>query len=152
MIARGTSCRRPGLIQGVILLLAASTVAAQYNVQSLRCDSDDPAVVSRFPFKRVMLSSSARAYALQVEHIQASVRDELALRNVQITESVSLLLNAVFVAAPKDRVEELRAVPYVAAIVPFRRYRLFMNTATELVNAPRAWNRVGGFANAGRGV
>jgi subtilisin family serine protease len=76
----------------------------------------------------------------------------LALRNIQITGSVSLLLNAVFVAAPKDRVEELRAVPYVAAVVPFRRYRLFKNTATELVNVPRAWNRVGGFANAGRGV
>ncbi len=37
-------------------------------------------------------------------------------------------------------------------MVAGRRYRLNLNRATQLVNAPAAWNAFGGIQNAGAGI
>jgi len=83
---------------------------------------------------------------------QTTVRRELARRQVPVTGAVQRILNAVFVQAPPDRVDELRAIPGVQAVVRMRRRTPKLNAAVLLVDAPAAWNALGGTANAGAGV
>ncbi|HWQ53193.1 MAG TPA: S8 family serine peptidase [Bryobacteraceae bacterium] len=83
---------------------------------------------------------------------QSTVRRELARRAVPVTGAVERILNAVFVEAPPDRVDELRALPGVRAVAPMRRRKLLLDRAAELVSAPAAWAALGGTGNAGAGV
>jgi len=60
-------------------------------------------------------------------------------------------VNAIFVIAPASRLDELKSIPGVAAVRPMRRFKASLNRATQLMNAPLAWNSLGGAANAGKG-
>src|SRR5574341_37761 len=46
----------------------------------------------------------------RIEAAQASLRTELERRKIPVTGAVQTLLNAVFVAAPEDRLAELRSM------------------------------------------
>ena len=83
---------------------------------------------------------------------QTTLRRELAQRSIPVTGSVQRILNAVFVQAAPDRVDELRAMPGVAAVVKMRRRTLRLDRAVQLVDAPAAWSLLGGTGNAGAGV
>lgn len=112
---------------------------------------DDP-VSAKFPSHAAVEPAEARDYRQQIEVRQAEIKSELASRKVQVTGSVTNLLNAVFVAASKDRVNELKSIPGVKAVVPLRRRYPSLNRATQLLNAPAAWNALGGPQNAGKGI
>ena len=112
----------------------------------------DPPVAERFPEREAMRSKAAVDYQTQLRTKQRTLREELAKRKIQVTGSVDTLLNAVFVVAPKERLAELKSLPGVKAVVPGRRYHMEMNRATQLLNAPQAWNTLGGLENAGSGV
>src|SRR5207245_1581562 len=47
---------------------------------------------------------------------QATLRSVLAARRIPVTGSTQVLLNAIFVTAPPERLPELRALPGVAAV------------------------------------
>ena len=81
-----------------------------------------------------------------------ALRGELINRKFSVTGSSTTLLNAIFVTAPKERLNELKALPEVKGVVLLRRRRLNLNRATSIVNAPAAWNAIGGVANAGAGI
>lgn len=83
---------------------------------------------------------------------QARLRTLLVQRQFIVTGAVQLLLNAVFVRSTEDRVPELKSMPGVEAVIPLRSYRRVLNRAVPLMNAPGAWNALGGVDNAGRGV
>jgi len=83
---------------------------------------------------------------------QQALRNELARRNISITGSTKTLLNAVYVAAPQERLDELKALPGVKGVIALRWRRLNLNRATQLVNAPSAWAALGGVTNAGAGM
>jgi uncharacterized protein (TIGR03437 family) len=112
----------------------------------------DPPVAAQFASREEMRGAAAVAYRQQVETRQANVVRDLRSRNIQVTGSVSLLINAVFVNATPDRLAEISAIPGVAAIRPMRRFKPVMNKATQLMNAPAAWNRLGGQGSAGAGI
>src|SRR5205823_2657997 len=113
---------------------------------------EDPPVSSRFVSRDAMRTQAAEAYRGQIETRQAAVLRTLASRGVTVTGSVSELLNAIFVTAPADRVPELEAIPGVIGVRPMRRFKLALNKATQLMNAPAAWTALGGAANAGKGI
>jgi uncharacterized protein (TIGR03437 family) len=113
---------------------------------------EDAPVSARFASREQMRTDAAVAYRQQIETRQAAVRQELASRNFQVLGSVSVLLNAVFVGAPASRVAELQSIPGVAGVRPMRRFQLALNQATQLMNAPAAWNALGGQPNAGKGI
>ncbi len=113
---------------------------------------EDPPVSSRISSRQELQSASARTQGQQIAARQQTLRTSLASRKIQVTGSADTLLNAVFVVAPKDRVPELSALSGVKAVVPLRRYRMKLNRATQLVNAPNAWSALGGIANAGKGI
>ena len=87
-----------------------------------------------------------------IETRHQALRSELARRNISITGSTKILLNAVYVTAPKERLDELKTLPGVKGVVALRWRRLNLNRATQLVNAPAAWTALGGVQNAGAGI
>ncbi|HZT31048.1 MAG TPA: S8 family serine peptidase [Bryobacteraceae bacterium] len=136
----------------VLFFLAAGPVFAQVAANRYALILEDPPVSSRISSKEAMQSTTAKSYAQQIAAKQRLVRTELASRNIRVTGSADTLLNAVFVAAPKDRVAELSALPGVVAVIPVRRYRRSLDRATQLMDAPAAWNALGGAGNAGKGI
>ena len=133
-------------------ILFASFVLGQSPVNRYALILEDPPVVSKMTSREAAQSVEANTYRQQVEARQRAVRNELNNRKIQITASVSTVLNAVFVIAPKDRVDELKNIPGVMAVVQLRWRHLNLNQATQLVNAPAAWNTLGGVQNAGNGM
>jgi uncharacterized protein (TIGR03437 family) len=112
---------------------------------------DEP-VASRFETRERMQTSAAEGYRRQVAQRQDAVRQELARRGVPVISSVSEVLNAIFVSAPPERVDELAAIPGVLGVRPMRQMHLELNKAVQLMNAPAAWNLVGGQSKAGAGI
>jgi minor extracellular serine protease Vpr len=135
-----------------LTLWLASSALAQVAPNRYALILEDPPVSTRFASKAAARTAAAESYHQQVEAKQRTLRDELTARKIQNVGSVTTLMNAVFVLAPPDRLAELKGLPGVKAVVPMRRYRRNLNRATELVNAPAAWNLSGGVQNAGSGI
>src|ERR1051326_7014286 len=112
----------------------------------------DAPVSARFVGRDQVRTAAAINYRQQIETRQRDLMQQLAARNVQVTGSVSTLLNAVFVTAPAGRVDELKNIPGVVAVRPVRRGQRHLNKAVQLMNAPAAWAAMGGQSNAGKGM
>ncbi len=113
--------------------------------------SSEP-LAKHFSTRENLASIAAHSYREEVKQKQAALRSQLETRNFRITGAVQTLLNAVFVAAPASRVQELKSLPDVVAVIPLRRRKLSLNAATQLVGGPAAWGLVGGLGNAGAGI
>jgi minor extracellular serine protease Vpr len=113
--------------------------------------NDEP-VATRYRSAAERESPAALEYRRQVETAQSALRTQLEQKKFTVTGSATTVLNAIFVIAPPSRVAELRAIPGVKDVVPLRRQRRNLNRATQLVNAPAAWNAVGGMQKAGTGI
>jgi len=143
---------KPFLLRVGLLTVAASTLFAQASRTRYALILEDPPVSERFATREARESVTARSYRQQVEARQQTLRRELTTRQIQITGSVSTLLNAVFVMSPPERAGELRTLPGVKGVVTLRTRHLLLNRATQLMNAPAAWNALGGMQNAGAGM
>src|ERR1700688_2963656 len=144
----------------ILIIAVAVAVAPAIFAQSASTQStssryalilEDPPVTERFATHDAAESVEGRSYRQQLEATQQSLRKELASRHITVTGSVTMLTNAIFVAAPKERVDELKSLPGVKGVVPLRRYHLNLNRATVLLNAPAAWNALGGGQKRARG-
>jgi minor extracellular serine protease Vpr len=142
----------PAIIAAILLCFTFFPAAGQTIPNHYTLILDDPPAAQRFSSREAMRTKEAVDYRAQIEKKQKALRAELAKRKIQVTGSVSTVLNAIFVIAPKDRVAELKSLPGVKAVVPSRRYRKELNRATQLLNAPAAWNALGGLQNAGSGM
>lgn len=90
------------------------------------------------------------ALVLKRDLPQAEVKSEAKRRGLVVTGSMRVLQNVVFVAGGSEN--ELRRIPGVAAVhrlLPIKRHDA---KALDLVNAPQAWNALGGRDRAGNGV
>src|SRR5450759_3693828 len=138
-----------------ILLAASVTVLpgfGQYARNRYALILQDEPVASRYVTREQLHTAAADGYRRQLALRQSAVHQELARRGVPIISSVSEVLNAVFVSAPAERVAELAAIPGVLGVRPMRQMHMELNKATQLMNAPAAWNLVGGQSNAGAGI
>jgi minor extracellular serine protease Vpr len=141
------------VILAVVFWIASlSPSFAQFAPNRYTLILEDPPVSARFATKGAVRSAQAADYRRQIEAKQRTLRNELASRHIQVTGSAVTLLNAVFVVVPADRVAELKSLPGVKAVIQQRRYHMKLNRATQLVNAPAAWDASGGIPNAGSGV
>src|ERR1035441_6158135 len=139
----------------MILLAASVTVMpsfGQYARNRYALILQDEPVASRFTTRARMHTAAADGYRRQLAQRQSAVRQELERRGVPIISSVSETLNAIFVSAPAERVAELAAIPGVLGVRPLRQMHLTLNKATQVMNAPAAWNLVGGQSKAGAGI
>ncbi len=113
---------------------------------------EDPPVSRFYRARETMFSATASAYRQQIRARHAALRAEIASRGLIVTGEVDTLLNAIFVAAPKERAAELAGLPGVSNVLPLRYYKLDLNRAVTLVDASGAWDALGGVANAGLGI
>src|SRR5260370_31979325 len=102
---------KPFLRRVGLLTVAASTVLAQANRTRYALILEDPPVSERFVAKEARESVTARTYRQQIEVRQQELRTELTTRKIQITGSVSTLLNAAFVISAPERAVELTNLP-----------------------------------------
>jgi minor extracellular serine protease Vpr len=96
--------------------------------------------------------AEAQAHAAAVEASQQPIRSAARGMGLRVTGSVRTLLNAVFVQASPEQAGKLRGLPGVSAVVRMRRFKLRLNAAANLINAPAAWNALGGISSAGAGI
>lgn len=134
------------ILPWLMLTASAQTAANRYTLIL-----EDPPVAERFK-SSALRTTEAVSYREQIAEKQKALKEELARQKFQVTGSVSTLLNAVFVIAPKERVDELKNLPGVKAVLPGRRFHRNLNQATQLLNAPAAWNVLGGIQKAGSGM
>jgi len=138
-----------GLLLSVVLALGQRPPLTSHYAVIL----SDPAILERFPTREAARSVAGENYRRQIEGSQASVKSELASRNIHVVGSVSVSSNSIFVIATPDRVPEMEALPGVKAVIPMRPLHSQMNRAVQAMNAPAAWNLVpGGMQNAGAGI
>jgi minor extracellular serine protease Vpr len=135
-----------------LLATAASSLLAQASRTRYALILEDPPVSERFAVRAERESLAAKNYRQQVEARQQVLRRELNNRRIQVTGSVSTLLNAVFVMSRPESARELSNLPGVKGVVALRTRHLSLNRATQLMNAPAAWNALGGMQNAGAGM
>ena len=83
---------------------------------------------------------------------QSTLIGDLQSRGFQVSGSTQTLLNAVFVRASADRLDELKSLAGVRGVAVLPPVKLHLNQAAGLVNAPAAWAALGGTGNAGAGV
>src|ERR1039457_5374534 len=142
--------------RSLMILVAASVTVipgfGQFARNRYALILQDEPVAARFTTRERMHSAAADGYRGQLAQRQNAVRQELNRRGVPIISSVSEVLNAVFVSAPAERVAELAAIPGVLGVRPMRQMHMELNKATQLMNAPVAWNMLGGQSKAGAGI
>jgi minor extracellular serine protease Vpr len=136
----------------ILAVTGATAICAQSVANRYALILEDPPVSARFATREAAEAPAGRSYRQQIEARQQSLRDVLVARHITVTGSVSTLSNAIFVAAPPARVDELKSLPGVQGVVPLRRYHLNLNRATQLLNGPAAWNALGGAQAAGAGI
>jgi len=112
----------------------------------------DPPVLERFPAREAARSAAGESYRREIEAKQQSLKAALEARNFHVVGSVSMSSNSVFVIAAPERVAELQSLPGVTAVIRMRMHKANLNRATQLMNAPTAWNLLGGVSNAGSGI
>ena len=135
-----------------ILLLATLSLAAQIRSNRFALILQDKPVAEEATSRKDIRNSAAAARLQIIETAQGVVRHELERRGMRITGSTQYLLNAVFVAAPESRVNELRNLPGVIDVYPMRPIKRHLSRAVDLIRAREAWGVAGGEANAGSGV
>src|ERR1035437_5555104 len=92
------------------LLIGAAPGFAQFARNRYALVLSDPPVASRYLTRESLAAAEARTYRQTLELRQRAVRQELQSRKIAVTGSVTTLLNAIFVVAPPDRVDELKAL------------------------------------------
>jgi subtilisin family serine protease len=98
-------------------------------------------------------SAAARAQSVRIRQAQTGVIAELKRRQVPVTGSAELLVNAVMVSATPENAVELQNIPGVSFVMRAPTYKPDMDRAIALQNVNAAWSAVsGGAANAGAGV
>lgn len=82
---------------------------------------------------------------------QTALVSQLEARGFQVTGATNTLLNAVFVRAKSADLAALRSMPGVRYVAPLHYAYPTLDAAVQLINAPAAWNALGGIPNAGAG-
>src|SRR5215472_12187947 len=130
--------------RSALAFVAVSACFAQNAANQYILILQGPPLGATFHSREALRSQAAATERARIAAVQQGVRSELAARNIAVTGSVNTVLNALFASAPASRVQEMQSIPGVLAVQPQRRYRLLLNQATQLMNAPAAWNLVGG--------
>src|ERR1700730_12514463 len=95
----------------ILAVAVAPAIVAQSAPNRYALILEDPPVSERFTTREATASAAGTSYRQQIEAKQQRLRQELGSRNIPVTGSVSMLTNAIFVTAPKERVDELKSLP-----------------------------------------
>lgn len=137
-----------GRMRGIVLIALAPLVATAEAPERI---GHYTVVLAETPAAVHGNLAAARRASKGIRSAQSALRRELRARNIEITGSDDLLVNAVFVRATRAEAEALRGFPGVKLVLPSPVLRPLMDRAATLVRAPAAWDAIGK-DNAGLGV
>lgn len=131
----------------VMIQLKGSPLAADMNLKTR-----DRATLYRYRIDPTL--ASARGYAVAMERYQQQELAFLRSRGiaVQPIRQFHLLFNGFSALVPRNQLPRLQTLTDVAAVLPDRMIRPMDERSIALINAPQAWNFLGGPADAGRGL
>ncbi len=135
-----------------ITFLTISTAAFAERTGRWALVLSEPPIADAIESRTELRSARGNAARVRVANSQAQVKDILAKRRITVLGSVDTIANAVFVSVSDEQAQQLRLLPGVVSVQRMRAIKPKMTLAADLVNAPAAWNLVGGAANAGAGV
>jgi minor extracellular serine protease Vpr len=99
---------------------------------------------------------SARALSyeseLRTEHADFKSRATLIAPGLKVRAELRKLANAVSIEATPQEIAALSALPGVKQVQLTRKYHATLDSSVPLINAPAAWERLGGSSNAGEGI
>lgn len=136
----------------LFLLVYLPAVFGQRRSERYALVLSDAPVSSVVSGRSELRSPLAEIHRARIQSAQTQVRKALRSRDITVTGSLNTLLNVVFVSAQPDRESELQQVPGVARVQRMRRIYPQLDRAVQIVNAPAAWNLLGGTGNAGLGI
>jgi uncharacterized protein (TIGR03437 family) len=134
-------------IVAACLPLQAQRVRTEYAVVL-----SDPPVVAQVQNREGLHEAAAEDQRTKIREAQSALIGDLQSRGFQVSGSTQTLLNAVFVRASEDRLDELKSLPGVRGVALLPPMKLHLNRAAGLIDAPAAWTALGGTSNAGAGV
>ena len=152
---------QPHFVAKIALLavLATMPVSARDAVRNYTVLLNEPAVnqmlpaTTRKPDRRILLEQPRlQELTRQAEAAQLPVKIAIRALGVKVAGSVCHTLNAIFIRATKQQVEQLKRLAGVKRVDRARRFKLLTNAAGEIVGAPAAWSTMGGIENAGAGL
>ena len=148
--------RRFSLILLSLMAVSAPLFAAPKTGSYALVLQDAPAAKARAskvaPPSNRRAAPEVEAARQQIRQKQSALKSNLKAAGFAVTGSTDTLLNAVFVRADKSDVATLRAMPGVKAVVFLPHMHLQLNAAVNLLDAPNAWNILGGVGSAGAGI
>lgn len=138
----------------VLLLLATvSALGASRGAHYALILEDPPLAAEYDPLTGKAANRQALAdRRILIESRQDRLKTLLDDRKIPVTGAVQTILNAVFVVAKPEQLEDLRNMPGVRRVVELGAVRRHLVRANDIVRSPAAWNLLNGRENAGRGV
>lgn len=108
----------------VLAVLVAGSAFARVVPNRYTLILEDPPVAERFASREARETAEAKRYQQQIEAKQKTLAEELKKRHIEVTGSVATVMNAIFVIAPPERLDELKKLPGVKRVMPGRRYKM----------------------------
>jgi minor extracellular serine protease Vpr len=134
------------------LTLAVSSAWSATRYDRWAAILEDAPVAETVSSREQLSSLPALDARRRIESRQAILAGALQSRRLPILGSTQTLLNAIYFTATASEAQAVRDLPGVVNVVRMRAYyRRADDRATQLVNAPAAWQTLGGVANAGAG-
>lgn len=134
------------------IALISSAALAQSRLDRWAAILDKAPVAEKVTHRNQLISKAAIATRSAVEADQSRIRQTLESEKIPVLGSSQLLLNAVYFAGSVNDAEKVKQLPGVKRVIRLQAYkRLADDKAVQLVNAPAAWNSLGGAGNAGAG-
>ncbi|WP_105166555.1 S8 family serine peptidase [Pseudoalteromonas sp. T1lg23B] len=109
-------------------------------------------------------NASGNKYSMQSQAVQSHVqvlaqeRSQFAstmaqaIPGAQVERHFDSTINAVVVKSQQDIYEQLKALPGVTKVFKSQTYTQQMDSSLSLINAPVAWEKLGGDRNVGKGI
>jgi subtilisin family serine protease len=97
----------------------------------------------------------------EVRNYRAFVQEELSdfeaavervVPGVEVTDELDLVVGGVTAVVPEDAIDDIAALPGVAAVYEDELLELTTDASPAFIGAPALWNQLGGDDRAGRGV
>jgi minor extracellular serine protease Vpr len=135
-----------------LLFTLLSVASAEPRVGRYVLILSDPPLAKQVSARKDLRSAAASDRLRSIQDKQRAISDSLIPLGAKAIGGIQTLANEVFVIAPDDQMDAMRALPGVAAVYRDVPLKPTMNTAAGLMNAPAAWNALGGADKAGLGI
>jgi minor extracellular serine protease Vpr len=141
----------------VLFLLVGPLAILSFGQSSRRAGEyalilDDPPVARQVASRAELQSAAAQTHLTKIRTAQRSVLAELQRRKVRVNGTSQVLVNGIFVDAPRESGAELRKIPGVKYVQWLPLVKRHLYKALDLQNVAGAWSAVGGASNAGAGI